>query len=68
MRSAVYDEVVWTERRSKKCETEYLQLIYFIKTTEIVLEPQLGFRWCSQGPKFGPIPKGIKVTFFPNFE
>ena len=23
------------------------------------------FFGCPQGPKFGPFPKGIKVTFFP---
>ena len=27
-----------------------------------------GFFWCSQWPKLGPVPNGIKVTFFPILE
>ena len=26
------------------------------------------FFWCPQGPKFGPFPNGIQVTFFPNLK
>ena len=42
---------------------------FWFPVNPVVLFQCWGIFWCTQGPKFGPIPNGIQVTdFFPNFE